>query len=81
MKYSPSLKKVPIPTKRSVEQFFLLVFEGADKLALAMVGNGLIYTEHFLESLKGYMESVVALLSQQPDATLAQLRAYYEKNQ
>lgn len=75
------LEKVPIPTKRSVEQFFLLVFEGADQLALAMVGNGLIYTEHFLESLKGYMESVVALLSQQPDATLAQLRAYYEKNQ
>ena len=75
------LEKVPIPTKRSVEQFFLLVFEGADKLALAMVGNGLIYTEHFLESLKGYMESVVALLSQQPDATLAQLRAYYEKKQ
>lgn len=64
------LDKVSIPTKRSVEQFFLLVFEGEKELTLGTSGSGQVFTEAFQLSLLKLFEDVITLLDTDPSASV-----------
>ncbi|MCR5141223.1 MAG: hypothetical protein K6C68_01630 [Ruminococcus sp.] len=69
-----NITPVSIPSKRVVDQFFMLVFEGDTDMTFVMVGNGNIFTTEFDRSLKRYIELTVELLENDPDATVADLK-------
>ncbi|MBQ4486104.1 MAG: hypothetical protein II936_03750 [Oscillospiraceae bacterium] len=74
------LEDIPISSVREVNVFYLCPFERKDDLLIMMIGSGKLFPREFRDMMDQWIKSTIAVMSSDPEATIADIRKYHAEN-
>lgn len=74
------LEDIPISSVREVNVFYFCPFERKDDMLIMMIGSGKLFPIEFRDQMNNWVNSMITVMSSSTDATVADIRKYYQEN-